>query len=231
MQCTEFEHDLNDWLDGHLTITRAEELDRHTQDCPDCRQLAQDYMPMLTALRGLPAPEMPAGLADRLLDRRRGRTPVRAMAVAASLCLAVALALMLGPRNGAGPDTPSMQWVSLSVAEPRNVQLALSTPTELEGATLTLTLPDHVELKGYPERRELRWTASLREGRNRLALPLIATGRGDGELILRIEHKGKSREMRIGVHANGNTLSMDRSGPQSRDDFYHLSCKQGECYA
>ena len=221
MHCEQFDIDIDDWLDGALEPGEALAVDQHIGRCPRCRELADKARALQAELRALPAPAMPDDLAERLLvsDTRGKRSYYgRGFAIAASLCLAVTTALMLDQRDvdytvaeqqTVIDNVPPQQWVSLAVAEPRKVQLALSAASDLENATLTIVLPEGVEFQGHPGRRELSWTASLRRGENRLVLPLIATARRDSELVLRIEHGDKQREMRVGIHANGKVLSMD----------------------
>lgn len=223
MHCDQFDIYIDDWLDGALEPGEALAFDQHIDRCPHCRELAEKARALQAELRALPAPAVPDDLAARLLgsDSRGKRSHYgRGFAIAASLCLAVTAALMLDQRDEqqtvaesvlpAAENVQPQQWVSLAVAEPRNVRLALSAATDLDNATLTIVLPEGVEFQGHPGRRQLSWTASLRQGENRLVLPLIATVRRDSELVLRIEHGDKQREMRVGIHANGKVLSMER---------------------
>lgn len=221
MHCNDFDIAIDDWLDRTLNDRALDAVEQHLAQCSRCRERADRAQALQAQLRALPTPAMPEDLPERLLGGEvRGKMSRygRGFAIAASLCLAVTAALMLDQRDARQTDSAvaenvnvlPQQWVSLAVAEPRNVRLALSAAADLENATLTIVLPDGVEFQGHPGRRQLSWTASLRQGENRLVLPLIATARRDSELVLRIEHGDKYREMRVGIHANGKVLSMER---------------------
>lgn len=222
MHCKDFDIAIDDWLDGALDHRAADTVEQHLAHCPGCRRLADQALALQASLRALPAPEMSADLVERLLGSDKATVPVekrryqRGLAIAASLVLAVTAASLLYQGAEQRPSlaklegNTSQQWVSLAVAEPRNVRLALSAADDLDNARLTIVLPEGVEFQGHPGRRELSWTTSLRQGENRLVLPLIATMRSDSELVLRIEHGDKQREMRVGIHANGKVLSMER---------------------
>ncbi len=65
------------YLDGELSASRHARMERHTEECADCRSLLAGLRLMLSALHRLPAPE---GGADALhivasVRRRLGEPP------------------------------------------------------------------------------------------------------------------------------------------------------------
>ena len=64
---------------------------------------------------------------------------------------------------------------------------------------LTVTLPDGVELDGFPGQREIAWQTSLNEGKNLLPLKLIAVSPMGGEVLARLEHGDRDRTFRLRI--------------------------------
>ncbi|HEY5624586.1 MAG TPA: anti-sigma factor, partial [Gammaproteobacteria bacterium] len=96
------------------------------------------------------------------------------------------------------PDAGStIPGVTIAMEEPRTVNLVFASATALDSATLTVTLPDGLELDGFPGQREISWTTSLKEGRNFLPLTLVALTPAGGELLARLEHDDRDRTFRL----------------------------------
>lgn len=89
--------------------------------------------------------------------------------------------------------------VAMTLAQPRTVNLVFASQTPLESARLTVTLPDGIELAGFPGQREITWRTSLVEGRNLLPLELIALTPAGGEVLARLEHDNRNRTFRLRI--------------------------------
>lgn len=76
----------------------------------------------------------------------------------------------------------------VALNETRQMDIAIETDRELQGATITIILAGDVDLDGYPTQRELSWSTNLDAGVNRLSLPLIATGANGGQVLVRLDH-------------------------------------------
>lgn len=211
MNCEHFKDSLDDWLGNQLPSSELKEFWAHLDACPHCREEAQFAQEMLTALQTLPNPVVPAGLAERVLGTRPRQQRSSHWAIAASLTIAIlgGLYTLNLDNNPLATSEDAQQWVSLSLTETREVMLSLAAAEEIENAQLTLELPAGVELQGYPQQHELRWTASLQKGENRLKLPLLASSNNAGELVLRIEHGDKKRILRIGVRTEKDSRSTE----------------------
>jgi hypothetical protein len=62
-----------------------------------------------------------------------------------------------------------------------------------------VSLPDGIELDGFPGQREITWETSLQEGKNLLPLTLVAVTPTGGELLARLEHDDRDRTFRLRV--------------------------------
>ncbi len=199
MECRDFTQQLDDCLDGRLDAAARRSIQQHLERCPDCRRLHQHAAALQAALRTLPAPTSRQGFVDQALSRATGaaagavRTPRRGvlgMALAASLVLGVAVGVFLVTRPA------PVQTVALMLERPETVRLMFNSAKPLQAATLSLVLPENVELVGYGD-RELSWQTDLREGGNLLQLPLVARGTAKDELVARLSHGGTSKTFRL----------------------------------
>jgi hypothetical protein len=100
------------------------------------------------------------------------------------------------------------QMISVSVNKAQTVRLVFDSQTDIQLVNLSIDLPENVELDGYPGRKELSWNTSLKKGPNILALPILAIGQGQGELLAHLSYGDKSKEFRIVL----KTVAEDSQG-------------------
>jgi hypothetical protein len=163
---------------------------------------------LLDMLKEYPAPDAEPGFYDRALvravhkgsRRQRNRWMLTGFgsAIAAGLAIwAITAMLMTTPQL---PDAePAIPGVTIAMEQEHTVRLVFSSAQALESATLTVSLPDGIELAGFPGQREITWETSLKEGKNLLPLTLIALTPAGGELLARLEHKDRNRTFRLRV--------------------------------
>jgi hypothetical protein len=200
MTCRDSTASLDDYLDGQLEAVARQALETHLQQCPRCRLEHERAATLKAALRALPAPAPRPGFASAALARavRGGHDrwrPLVAMALAASLVLALAVALVVGT----GPVPAPVQTVTLTLEQPETLRLKFNSAKALPVATLSLALPENLELVGYGARRELTWQADLKEGGNLLQLPLVARGAIKDELVARLSHGQSTKTFRVRI--------------------------------
>ena len=171
----------------------------------DANKQEQD---VLELLRDYPAPAPDDGFYERALvrathegsKRQRNRWMLAGFgaAIAATIAAWMIGGLLLNdPRlPEAGPAIPG---VTIALAEPRTVNLVFASATALDSAMLTVTLPDGIELDGFPGQREITWETSLSAGKNLLPLTLVAVAPAGGELLARLEHDQRERTFRLRV--------------------------------
>jgi len=195
MECADFTSQLDEYLDG-----RADEspIREHLNVCDDCRRRLQHAVAVQSALRKLTPPEAPPAFLEQAISRasRPNALPRRrwarlGVALAASLVLGVAAGVFLSLREA------PVQTVALAVEQPENVRMIFNSAKALQAATLSLTLPENIEIVGYGSRRELSWQTDLREGQNLLQLPLIAHGAVRDDLLARLSHGASTKTFRV----------------------------------
>ena len=163
---------------------------------------------LLELLKEYPVPEAEAGFYDRALlravhkgsRRQRNRWMLAGFgsAIAAGLAVWVISAMLLtAPQL---PDVePAIPGVTMALEQEKTVRLVFASAEALDSATLTVTLPEGIELAGFPGQREITWETSLQQGKNLLPLTLIALTPAGGELLARLEHKDRNRMFRLRV--------------------------------
>ena len=162
---------------------------------------------LLELLCELPVPEAPPGFYDRALARvaqqgsRRQRNRWFATGFAAALAAATAFWMVAGALldKSALPGDDAIPGVTLALEQPRTVNFVFASATALDSAMLTISLPDGIELQGFPGRDKITWETSLREGRNLLPLTLVALSPAGGELLATLEHDARDRTFRLRV--------------------------------
>jgi hypothetical protein len=163
---------------------------------------------VLELLKDYPMPAADAGFFDRALvrathegsRRQRNRWLLTGFGTAIAATIAV---WMIGGMLLTNPQLPAadsaIPGVTMALEEPRTVNLVFASATPLDSATLTVTLPEGIELDGFPGQREITWETSLNEGKNLLPLTLVALTPTGGELLARLEHDDRDRTFRLRV--------------------------------
>jgi len=152
------------------------------------------------------APRPAEGFYDRAIakavhagtrrDRNRWILTGFGGAVAAAMALWIVSGVIFTTPDIDGPAVPS---VTMALEQPRTLNLVFSSATPLENATMTVYLPEGVEIAGFAGQREITWMTSLDEGRNILPLTLIATSPNGGELLATLHHENNDKTFRLQV--------------------------------
>lgn len=230
MLCNECKNNLRSWVRNELSAAQASRIEQHIADCKGCSIAAHNEQAIFDSLQdsqAVPAPSL--GFEERVLGAATGKgrqagkvfhghgwsTPAAGGAVAAALVVGIALGF--GWKTDPGPgveqatsgDEQAGGDKSL-VAEPvaRNVRLAFSSREALEGVTLTVELPPHVEVSSYPGHQRLSWKVDLDKGENVVNLPLNILFAGEGELVAHLDDGRRTQTFRTsldGAIENGIT--------------------------
>ncbi|MBT8090082.1 MAG: hypothetical protein KJO01_07725 [Gammaproteobacteria bacterium] len=159
-------------------------------------------------LKDYPMPEASTAFYDQALARatHEGSRRQRNRWIMTGFGSAVAAGLALWFVGGfffATPVAPDAEAVipgiTMTLQEPRTVNLVFASTSALDSALLTITLPVGIELAGFPGQREVAWQTSLKEGKNLLPLKLVAVSPVGGEVLARLEHNDRSRTFRLAI--------------------------------
>lgn len=163
---------------------------------------------ILALLKDYPMPEATAGYFDQALVRatHEGSHRQRNRWLMAGFGSAVAAGLALWMIGGFFLTTPELPQIdaaipgiTMSLEEPRTINLVFASTEPLYAATLTVRLPPGIEMSGFPGQREVTWETSLTAGKNLLPLKLIATSPQGGEVFATLKHDDRERTFRLRV--------------------------------
>ena len=163
---------------------------------------------ILALLKDYPAPQASAGFYDQALVRatHEGSRRQRNRWLMTGFGGAVAAGLVLWMVGGfflTAPDLPladpAVPSITMTLEEPRTINLVFTSAERLDNAMLTVRLPSGVEMSGFPGQREVTWQTSLNAGKNLLPLKLIATSPVGGEVYATLTHDDRGRTFRLTV--------------------------------
>ena len=177
-----------------------DDSDRQDQDDREIRALLKDY----------PMPEATTAYFDQALARathegsRRQRNRWVMTGFGSAIAAGLALWMIGGfflttpilPDSGVA-TAPTIPGITMTLAEPRTVNFVFASVAPLDAATLTVLLPEGIELVGFPGQREIAWQTSLSAGRNLLPLKLVALSPIGGEVLATLEHMDRARTFRV----------------------------------
>lgn len=101
-------------------------------------------------------------------------------------------------------DDASPQVISLAISQVKTVRLVFDAPVDLNDVTLSVVLPENLELEGYGGQKQIVWQTKLTKGQNILALPVTAINHGQGELVARLTYGDKTKQFHIIVKTSSN---------------------------
>ena len=196
MNCNDITEQIVALAADTLSVDRRDACMAHIAECDDCA----DALRGAESLRYLRRDETrtaPEGLFDRIVSEvaSPGHRHVAGRpfwlgaafggAVAASL---LAIVMMLRVVVWPVDIAPQVAEFYVSADGPRLIHIAIETDRELPGAEISILLSGAVEIDGTGGRRELSWTDDLDAGVNKLSLPLLASGDGGGQMVVRLSH-------------------------------------------
>jgi len=210
MKCTDTERHIDDYLDEQLNPQDLFAFEQHISSCEACADKVDSATSLLSGLRHLPVEEPSANFEQRVFaEVRRQHTENHqqypgfrfaagfATAAVASLAIWFVSSVYV-------PDTlvEQPQVVSVAMHEAQTVRLMFDSQSDIQQVTLSIGLPDNMQLAGYPGRKQLTWQTSLQKGQNILALPVTATGYGQGELLAKLNYGDKVKIFRVVLKTN-----------------------------
>ena len=205
MQCTDINRHIEQFLDKQLDSDDLLAFEQHVSNCSDCANNIDAAKSLFSGLPNLPVQQPSANFKQRVFSevRRQHKTDhqqhhhfsfMTGFATAAVASLAIWLVSSVYIQN---TSIEQPQTISVSMNEAQVVQLVFDSPADIQQVNLSINLPDNMQLDGYPGHSELSWQTSLLKGQNVLALPIMATGYGHGELLAEITYGDKVKTFRV----------------------------------
>jgi len=151
---------------------------------------------ILALLKDYPMPEATAGYFDQALVRATHEGSRRQRNRWLALWMIGGFFLTAPELPEANPTIPG---ITMTLEEPRTINLVFASAVPLNAATLTVQLPPGIEISGFPGQREVTWETSLTAGKNLLPLKLIATSPQGGEVFATLRHDDRGRTFRLRI--------------------------------
>ncbi|MDH3613734.1 MAG: zf-HC2 domain-containing protein [Gammaproteobacteria bacterium] len=207
MNCDQYRQSLDPYLDVELEASVARELESHAAGCPECAAQLEKKQRLRQALRTMPVTPPDDGFLDSVVGQTVVNTHRNATwfwssagvggAVAAGV---IAWLILVLPGDLPTPDSVAeLESVAISLNVEKTFRLTFDSQSELQDATLTVRLPDGIEVVGYEGRGSVRWTTNVKSGTNILKLPLIVRSGDGGAVFAQIEHEGKQKSFEFAV--------------------------------
>ena len=211
MNCIEFSEQVTALTTGAMPEASRDEYLAHAKVCAGCDAALRGRRATL-AMERLPVEQPPAELFERIATDVTRSRPQRGTsrsfwtgaafggAVAASL---LAIVLMLGVFELPADQPQTVAEFYVSADEPRMMHVAIEVDRALPGAEISILLTGNVEVQGFGSRRELNWSDDLDAGVNKLSLPLVASGEGGGQMVVRLSHPDSEQLFVIDLPLDG----------------------------
>ncbi len=207
MQCELILKRLDHYLDGDLPKGERDDIDLHLESCSNCHAEYKYAQHVIQQCKNQPPIEPRAGYEQRMLhflaqQPEKPRYIIPAW-FAAGFSTAVAALLvvwfMVFDLADPGQDSMPIITVELPAMQSRKVDLVFNSPRSIQQASMSIELPDGTEIVGYPNQRKLEWQTALKQGSNRLSLPIIIKHNQGGTLLAKISHGGQTRTFTLNL--------------------------------
>ena len=102
-------------------------------------------------------------------------------------------------RSPSARRAPEATAVTLTLDEPRSVNLVFDSRAPVGDVELTVDLPTGIELVGRPGEQRVVWHTTLAAGSNALPLTLVARSGTGGELAARLRHGDERKTFAVSL--------------------------------
>lgn len=223
MNCQQAQEQFDQLLDASLTVLDCERLQRHLTTCEHCSEQLETLKVLRSHLQRIPIEEAGTEFETRMLealDHGRDSKQATSSWFPAAMGGAIAASILTWTLMTPGVVIPKAQEPSLAVVHnialevnrAESIRLAFNSPEAMQQVTVSIGLPAHLEIEGFPDQQQLTWKTDLVAGQNVLTLPLIARYSASGELVARISDANKSKVFRIKTIAGTGTKPVSQLG-------------------
>jgi hypothetical protein len=204
MTCEKTQTQLNDYVDGTLTVLQREVISKHCEKCKTCAESLEKLRAQIAALRSLPVPpasesfyqNVVANAVERAQQDQSARVKHASFYKFATAAMISALVVWLG--FIAVPQTEDRELYLVEVDnEVRTIQVAIESEQTLDSVSMHVELSDNLELSGFGNKKIIKWSTGLREGVNVISLPIVGIAEGRGDITTRVRLNGKEKVMHI----------------------------------
>ena len=213
MNCERAKEYIDDYFDGYLSANDEKTVTDHLMECSGCQDLYRQENEFRQTLKDLSVPPPSQGFSDRVFQKtvetcRRQSRRRSWLSAGGAVAAGLALWIMVGIPVNYSPQLPQ-QDVPLSTMNlhaSKTIKMIVNASRDMRNATITVELPEHIEIEGFPGKRSISWDTDLYKGKNLLALPVLAKTTGKDQIITRIEHESKSKLLKMDMLVDGSPI-------------------------
>lgn len=205
MNCTEFLHHLNDYLEKETNEITTKACELHLEDCVSCMKTmlkTQDLAKELRKLDQTPEAQLTKAQEQAIWQGTwkqslsyNTSTLVKHGLIAATLLLCLSFLPYSLYQKMTEPQ------ISFATLEQKEVYLMFTSEEAQDQAVFTIHIPDNYEYPGQGHKRLITWTAPLEKGKNLLTIPLVASKGGNGMLKTQVKIKGQVQTFYIQLNS------------------------------
>ena len=216
MNCDNIIKHIDDYGDAALSPVETLSVRRHLEECPACAVRVRELMALKEALASLPMPNPEPAVLERLLTtavqtavppaHRSSRWNAwQRVGLATAACLLLAIVFFSGVKVGTHRHADAPAQIVMTAAPIQvgpaagTVGLMFRTAEALHDASISVWLPDDVQIVGRPNVHYVTWHTDLRAGPNLLELPLQSIGSNGGMLVVRLSKGSLVKTLEIPV--------------------------------
>lgn len=214
MNCKDIKSHIDDYLDRQLTEKQQWAFVRHVEGCNHCAAMLGEALTLQEGLKQLPVEQPASDFEERMFARVRRhysqpRKEHQRFNFATGFATAAVFSLMIWFVSSVYLSDAVIQQpqiISVAMNETQTVRLLFDSPKDIQQVSLSLDLPQNMELQGYPGRSGLVWQTSLQKGQNILALPVLAIQPGQGELMAQLSYGDKVKTFSVVLRTTDNSV-------------------------
>ncbi|VAW95092.1 hypothetical protein MNBD_GAMMA23-450 [hydrothermal vent metagenome] len=221
MECRQIHKMIDEMLSGTASHVQLQVVEQHITGCEQCHEHLHTSRELSLSLRAMEIPEPSADFAERVfsaLDEVETKKPRHWFAAGFGSAIAASIVFWFVffqtgnlQQSGFEQSFQLSATVEMVPNEVKRVSLVFNAVESIEMATISIELPEHVVLKGYPSRRIISWKTSLKQGTNRLSLPLIASQVMQGSVVARLTRGKQVRAFKIQLQAKNTIVGSLKS--------------------
>jgi len=202
MNCKIVLTQLDDLLDDELQPLEKQQVQAHLGECDSCHQAWQQELQFRQMMKDQPVPAPDAGFEDRIFDKlpRTGASVRKTAfvagfggAIAAGVMLMIAAAIFFQPVS----QQQTLPNITLTLHQTKKVKMVFDVPEMVADATVSMQVPDHINIAGREGLHQLEWKTALKKGKNLLSLPIVAKMAESGELVAKIKYGNQEKVFRL----------------------------------
>ena len=206
MSCKQIKPLIIDHVDGTLDELQNQAVLSHIKNCRQCKNRINEEYSLQRTLKSLSEIKAPENFHHTVFagisEKHSHKTSYFAgfsSAIAASLMLWLVFFPTQEMKSINKPihNITQQPGIEITLNDIENIRLSFDAPDNFKKVTLSVELPEQVEIEGFPDKRHISWETSLAAGTNILTLPVIARSVGESVIKAKISTKQKNKVFEI----------------------------------